>query len=62
MEMILTFALWFILIMLGVHVGYALIMASLFFFTASGGWNLVPFAVSTARPCWRFPSLFWPAI
>ena len=45
MEMILTFALWFILIMLGVHVGYALIMASLFFFTASGGWSLVPFAL-----------------
>lgn len=45
MEMILTFVLWFILIMLGVHVGYALIMASIFFFAASGGWNLVPFAL-----------------
>lgn len=45
MQMILTFVLWFILIMLGVHVGYALIMASIFFFTASGGWNLVPFAL-----------------
>lgn len=45
MQMILTFVLWFILIMLGVHVGYALIMASIFFFAASGGWNLVPFAL-----------------
>ena len=45
MEMVLTFVLWFILIMLGVHVGYALIMASIFFFAASGGWNLVPFAL-----------------
>lgn len=45
MEMVLTFVLWFILIMLGVHVGYALIMASVFFFAASGGWNLVPFAL-----------------
>ena len=45
MQMVLTFVLWFILIMLGVHVGYALIMASIFFFTASGGWNLVTFAL-----------------
>lgn len=45
MHMILTFVLWFILIMLGVHVGYALIMSSLFFFTVSGGLNLVPFAL-----------------
>ena len=45
MEMILTFVLWFILIMLGVHVGYALIMVSIFFFATSGGWNLVPFAL-----------------
>lgn len=45
MQMVLTFVLWFFLIMLGVHVGYALIMASIFFFTASGGWNLVPFAL-----------------
>lgn len=45
MQMVLTFVLWFILIMLGVHVGYALIMASIFFFAASGGWNLVPFAL-----------------
>lgn len=45
MQMIFTFVLWFILIMLGVHVGYALIMASIFFFAASGGWNLVPFAL-----------------
>ncbi len=45
MQMVLTFVLWFILIMLGVHVGYALIMASVFFFAASGGWNLVPFAL-----------------
>ena len=34
MQMVLTFVLWFFLIMLGVHVGYALIMASIFFFTA----------------------------
>lgn len=45
MQMALTFVLWFILIMLGVHVGYALIMASVFFFVTSGGWNLVPFAL-----------------
>lgn len=45
MQMVLTFILWFILIMLGVHVGYALIMASIFFFAVSGGWNLVPFAL-----------------
>ena len=45
MQMVLTFVLWFILIMLGVHVGYALIMASIFFFAASSGWNLVPFAL-----------------
>ncbi|MDO5401493.1 MAG: TRAP transporter large permease [Eubacteriales bacterium] len=45
MYMALTFILWFILIMLGVHVGYALIMASIFFFTASGSLNLVPFAL-----------------
>ena len=43
--MALTFVLWFILIMLGVHVGYALIMASVFFFATSGGWSLVPFAL-----------------
>ena len=45
MQMVLTFVLWFILIMLGVHVGYALIMASIFFFASSGGRNLVPFAL-----------------
>ena len=45
MQMALTFVLWFILIMLGVHVGYALIMASVFFFVTSGGWNLLPFAL-----------------
>lgn len=45
MQMALTFVLWFILIMLGVHVGYALIMASVFFFATSGGWSLVPFAL-----------------
>ena len=45
MEMILTFGLWFILIMLGIHVGYALIMASVFFFTISDGWSLLPFAL-----------------
>ena len=45
MQMALTFVLWFILIMLGVHVGYALIVASVFFFATSGGWSLVPFAL-----------------
>lgn len=45
MQLVLTFVLWFILIMLGVHVGYALIMASIFFFTATSSWNLVPFAL-----------------
>ena len=45
MHMIMTFVLWFVLIMLGVHVGYALIMSSLFFFTVSGSLNLVPFAL-----------------
>lgn len=45
MHMTLTFILWFVLIMMGVHVGYALIMSSLFFFTVSGGLNLVPFAL-----------------
>lgn len=45
MEMILTFALWFVLIMLGIHVGYALIMASVFFFVVSDGWSLLPFAL-----------------
>ena len=45
MQMALTFVLWFILIMLGVHVGYAIIMASVFFFATSGGWSLVPFAL-----------------
>lgn len=45
MHMIMTFILWFVLIMLGVHVGYALIMSSLFFFTVSGSLNLVPFAL-----------------
>ena len=45
MHMIMTFILWFVLIFLGVHVGYALIMSSLFFFTVSGSLNLVPFAL-----------------
>lgn len=45
MHMTLTFVLWFVLIMMGVHVGYALIMSSLFFFTVSGSLNLVPFAL-----------------
>ena len=45
MEMILTFAIWFVLIMLGIHVGYALIMASVFFFVVSDGWSLLPFAL-----------------
>ena len=43
--MIMTFIIWFVLIMLGVPVGYALIMSSLFFFTVSGSLNLVPFAL-----------------
>ena len=45
MHMVLTFVLWFVLIFLGVHVGYALIAASMFFFTVSGSLNLVPFAL-----------------
>ncbi|MCI7020217.1 MAG: TRAP transporter large permease [Clostridiales bacterium] len=45
MHMIMTFVLWFVLIFLGVHVGYALIAASMFFFTVSGSLNLVPFAL-----------------
>ena len=45
MHMIMTFILWFVLIFLGVHVGYALIAASMFFFTVSGSLNLVPFAL-----------------
>ena len=45
MHMIMTFVLWFVLIVLGVHVGYALIAASMFFFTVSGSLNLVPFAL-----------------
>ena len=45
MHMVLTFVLWFVLIFLGVHVGYALIAASMFFFTVSGNLNLVPFAL-----------------
>ena len=45
MEMILTFGLWFVLIMLGIHVGHALIMSSVFFFVISDGWSLLPFAL-----------------
>ncbi|MDO5546806.1 MAG: TRAP transporter large permease [Eubacteriales bacterium] len=45
MHMVLTFILWFVLIFMGVHVGYALIAASMFFFTVSGSLNLVPFAL-----------------
>ncbi|MGN0158485.1 MAG: TRAP transporter large permease [Brotaphodocola sp.] len=40
-----TFVLWFILMMVGVHVGYSFIIVSLFFFAMSGSWNLVPFAL-----------------
>lgn len=45
MQMILTFVVWFVLIMMGVHVGYALIMASLFFFVSTDSMRLVPFAL-----------------
>lgn len=45
MILALTFVLWFVLIMIGVHVGYSLIIVSLFFFAASGNLNLVPFAL-----------------
>lgn len=45
MVLALTFILWFILIMLGVHVGYSLIIVSLFFFAVSGQWSQVPFAL-----------------
>ena len=45
MNMALTFVLWFVLIMLGTHVGYALIMSSIFFFVISDSLNLLPFAL-----------------
>lgn len=45
MIMALTFILWFVLIMIGVHVGYSLIIVSMFFFAATGSLNLVPFAL-----------------
>ena len=45
MNMALTFVLWFVLIMLGTHVGYALIMSSVFFFVISDSLNLLPFAL-----------------
>ncbi|MDO4475443.1 MAG: TRAP transporter large permease [Lachnospiraceae bacterium] len=45
MQLVLTFVLWFIMIMLGVHVGYSLIVASLFFFATTNSFNLVPFAL-----------------
>ncbi|MBQ6860001.1 MAG: TRAP transporter large permease [Clostridia bacterium] len=45
MNMALTFVLWFVLIMLGTHVGYALIMSSVFFFLISDSLNLLPFAL-----------------
>ena len=45
MSMALTFVLWFVLIMLGTHVGYALIMSSVFFFLISDSLNLLPFAL-----------------
>ena len=45
MELTLTFIMWFILIMLGVHVGYSLIIVSIFFFAVTGSFNLVPFAL-----------------
>ncbi|MBQ2989891.1 MAG: TRAP transporter large permease [Clostridia bacterium] len=45
MNMALTFVLWFVLIMVGTHVGYALIMSSVFFFVISDSLNLLPFAL-----------------
>jgi len=45
MNMALTFVLWFVLIMVGTHVGYALIMSSIFFFVISDSLNLLPFAL-----------------
>ena len=45
MELTLTFIMWFILIMLGVHVGYSLIIVSIFFFAVTNSFNLVPFAL-----------------
>ena len=45
MELTLTFIMWFILIMLGVHVGYSLIIVSIFFFAVTNSLNLVPFAL-----------------
>lgn len=43
--MALTFLLWLVLIMVGVHVGYSLIIVSLIFFAMSGELMLIPFAV-----------------
>ncbi|MBQ9495849.1 MAG: TRAP transporter large permease [Treponema sp.] len=43
--MLFVFLLWFILLFLGVHVGYSLIIVSLVFFAATGNMLLLPFAL-----------------
>lgn len=45
MSMFFTFLLWIVLIFLGVHVGYSLIIISFVFFLISGNLLLVPFAL-----------------
>ena len=42
--MLLTFAVWILLIFIGVHIGYSLMLASLFFFIISGQTSLFFFA------------------
>ena len=42
--MLLTFAIWILLIFIGVHIGYSLMLASLFFFIISGQTSLFFFA------------------
>ena len=44
MLMTLTFLIWLVLVMIGVHVGYSLIIVSLIFFAMSGDLALLPFA------------------
>ena len=45
MLMLFTFILWFVLLFLGVQVGYSLIIVSLVFFIVSGNIMLLPFAL-----------------
>lgn len=43
--MFLTFLLWFVLIFLGVQIGYSLIIVSIIFFAMTGNLPLIPFAL-----------------